>query len=132
RYRMYYSLRLYFANGGGPCYIVSAALTSVNITPATLAGGLSALATSDEPSTIVIPDGLSLAKDKYYELMGKAIDQCVSLQDRFTLIDVHSEGADVTKTINGFRSDLTKNDNLNYAAVYYPYLKTTFGYAYAD
>src|SRR5690606_41466921 len=40
RYRMYYSLRLYFANGGGLCYIVSAALTSVTITPATLAGGL--------------------------------------------------------------------------------------------
>jgi len=132
KYKMYYSLRLYFANGGGPCYIVSAALTSANITTATLDGGLSALATSDEPTIIVIPDGLSLAKDKYYELMGKAIDQCVLLQDRFTLIDIHSEGTNVTNTVSSFRTDFTKNDNLNYAAVYYPYLKTTFEYAYAD
>jgi len=132
KYKMYYSLRLYFANGGGPCYIVSAAPTATNITPATLEGGLNALATADEPTIIVIPDGLSLAKDKYYELVGKAIDQCVLLQDRFTLVDVHSEGTNVTNTINAFRTDFTKNDNLNYAAVYYPYLKTTFEYAYVD
>src|SRR3546814_633864 len=71
KYKMYYSLRLYFANGGGPCYIVSAAPTTTNITPATLDGGLNALATADEPTIIVIPDGLSLAKDKYYELIGR-------------------------------------------------------------
>ncbi|WP_257670742.1 phage tail sheath family protein [Parapedobacter tibetensis] len=132
KYKMYYSLRLYFANGGGPCYIVSAGSTAANITAASLDAGLSALATSDEPTIIVIPDGLALAKDKYYELMGKAIDQCVSLQDRFTLIDVHSEGTNVTNTVTGFRTDFTKNDNLNYAAAYYPYLKTTFEYAYVD
>src|SRR3546814_3960169 len=57
KYKMYYSLRLYFANGGGPCYIVSAAPTTTNITPATLDGGLNALATADEPTIIVIPDG---------------------------------------------------------------------------
>lgn len=132
KYKMYYSLRLYFANGGGPCYIVSAGATSANITPATLEGGLNALAAADEPTIIVIPDGLSLAKDKYYELVGKAVDQCVLLQDRFTLVDVHSEGTNVTNTINTFRTDFTKNDNLNYAAAYYPYLKTTFEYAYLD
>lgn len=132
KYKMYYSLRLYFANGGGPCYIVSAALTSTNITPATLEAGLNALATTDEPTIIVVPDGLSLAKDKYYELIGKAIDQCVLLQDRFTLVDVHSEGTNVTNTITTFRTDFTKNDNLNYAAAYYPYFKTTFEYAYTD
>ncbi|WP_262248804.1 phage tail sheath family protein [Parapedobacter soli] len=132
KYKMFYSIRLYFANGGGPCYIVSAALTTANITSATLEAGLNALSTADEPTIIVIPDGLALAKDKYYDLMGKAIDQCVLLQDRFTLVDVHNEGANVTSTINTFRSEFAKNDNLNYAAVYYPYLKTTFGYTYAD
>lgn len=132
KYRMYYSVRLYFANGGGPCYIVSAAATSANITPATLEAGLNALATADEPTIIVIPDGLSLAKDKYYELMGKAVDQCALLQDRFTLIDVHTEGANVTNTVSGFRTDFAKTDNLNYAAAYYPYLKTTFEYAYQE
>ena len=132
KYKMYNSLRLYFANGGGPCYIVSAAMTTDGIVPAKLGDGLDALATADEPTIIVIPDALSLAKDKYYELMGKGIDQCVSLQDRFMLLDVHNEGTNVTNTINTFRSEFTKNDNLNYAAVYYPYLKTTFEYAYVD
>jgi len=132
KYRMYYSLRLYFSNGGGPCYVVSAAPTTANITPATLEGGLNALATADEPTLIVIPDGLSLAKDKYYDLIGKAIDQCAALQDRFTLMDVHTEGNNITSTMTGFRTDFAKTDNLNYAAVYYPYLKTTFEYAYAE
>lgn len=131
-YTMYYCLRHYFDNGGGPCFVVSAGATTAPITAGTLGAALDALQTEDEPTIIVIPEGISLTAGQYYTLMGRAIDQCVALQDRFTLIDVHSEAANVTATINGFRGAFTKNDYLNYAAAYYPRLKTTYEYAYDE
>ncbi|MEZ4691642.1 MAG: hypothetical protein R3A12_16390 [Ignavibacteria bacterium] len=34
--------------------------------------------------------------------------------------------------MTGFRTAFTKSDNLNYAAAYYPNLKTTYDYSYDD
>lgn len=131
-YTMYPCLRHYFDNGGGPCYVVSAGATTDEITDTRLGAALDALRTADEPTLIVIPEGLALTAAAYYTLMGRAIDQCVDLQDRFTLLDVHTEGDSVTATIAVFRTGFTKNDNLNYAAAYYPRLRTTYAYAYDE
>ncbi len=131
-YVMYPCLRHYFDNGGGPCYIVSAGATTEAIDEPKLRNALDALLTADEPTLIVIPEGLALNSSQYYGLMGRAIDQCVALQDRFAILDVHTEADNVTATISGFRNGFTKNDNLNYAAAYYPRLRTTYEYAYDD
>src|SRR5688572_12700194 len=130
-HNMYYSLRHYFDNGGGPCYILSVGGYGT-IADADLEKGLSTIAAYDEPTIIVFPEGPSLGEEKYYPLIEKAIEQCRILQDRFTLVDVVVLNTNDTTTtnINNFRSigahttGFKKNDHLNYAAAYYPNLIT--------
>jgi phage tail sheath protein FI len=58
-FKMYYAMQMYFANGGGPCYIVSVGAenvyySAVNVTE--LQAGLDLLKKEDEPTLIVFPD----------------------------------------------------------------------------
>lgn len=139
-HNMYYSLRHYFDNGGGPCYILSVGAMGIDgtIKDTELEGGLTIAAAYDEPTIIVFPEGPSLGEDKYYALIEKAIDQCAKLQDRFTLVDIISTTSTTTGNINNFRnitphtSGFKKNSSLNYAAAYYPNLVTTYNYQYAE
>lgn len=134
-FRMYYNLRMYFTNGGGPCYIISVGTTDQTPDPEDYEDGLEVCAAEDDPTIIVFPDAPhTIGESEYYALVSLAIDQCAALQDRFTLIDVHTPAANnnTTTTISTFRTAFTKNDSLNYGAVYYPWLNTTFDYAYSD
>ncbi len=134
-HNMYYSVRFYFDNGGGPCYIVSVGQTAGNITDTVLLEGLNAVEAYDEPTLLVFPEGQSVNGEgggpDYYALVGSAIDQCVKLQDRFTLIDVYDQSGNTDANINNFRDEFS-HDNLNYAAAYYPNLATTYDYQYQD
>jgi len=142
-HNMYYSLRLYFDNGGGPCYIISVGDTPSPLDPDDYIAGLNVLSASDEPTIIVFPEGQSLAEAAYYNtVISQAIEQCRVLQDRFTLVDVHhslpvalgspieASPVNTTNTIARFRTEFTRNNDLNYAAAYYPNLKTTLDYSY--
>lgn len=138
KHNMYYSLRLYFDNGGGPCYIVSVgASSSATVLDTDLdTNGLEKLEAFDEPTIYVFPEGQHIsAANLYYDLIKKSINQCAKLQDRFTLIDVYDQtSASNTTNITNFRGvgGLTTNDNLNYAAAYYPNLKTNYDFEYLD
>ncbi len=125
-YRMYYSLELYFANGGGPCYIISAETTD-NITALQthLEDAIAALKYEDEPTLILFPDAPLTSNDtNYYTLYDKALVQCKELGDRFTIIDIAASGVTAMRD-----ASLT---NLKYGATYYPDLKTLFNYIYDD
>lgn len=138
-YNLYYAMQLYFANGGGPCYIVSVGTQAASGTidaaaNGALAKGVAALESYDEPTIILVPEGCnaSSASDYYTNVMGPAIDLCAKLQDRFTLVDVFYDASKNThdNIVTDFRAAFTKTDSLNYAAAYYPYLETSIGYNY--
>lgn len=132
-HNMYYAIRHFYDNGGGQCYIVSVGPYSGAIDNGDLDDGLDALAAYDEPTIICFPEGQGIADPAdYYALVGSAIDQCAELQDRFTLIDVHTQGVTTDASISDFRSGFDKTDNLNYGAAYYPNLITTYDYQYED
>ena len=133
-YKMYYSLRLFFDNGGGPCYIVSvndftAPPTVGNSTTATsLLGGLAAVEKVDEPTLIVFPDDLSLANGKaVYEA---ALAQCEKLKDRFVILDVKVNTADPFADAESFRNTGIGSGDLKYGAAYYPNLKSALNFGY--
>jgi hypothetical protein len=132
-HNMYYSLKHYFDNGGGPCYILSIGGFG-SIVNTELEAGLTILEAYDEPTLIVFPEGLALTEVNYYALVSKAIEQCAKLQDRFTLVDVYPMNPFTTTTenITAFRTNFAKTTNLSYAAAYYPRLKTNYGYEYLD
>lgn len=133
-----YAIRLYFENGGGPCYIVSVAETAGTVSDTELVKGLDSIEAFDEPTIILFPEGQALDEKKYYSLVSLAIDQCAKLQDRFTLIDVHTQKSKTDTTINNFRGEnnytkgFIKTNNLNYGAAYYPNLKTVYEYQYDE
>jgi uncharacterized protein len=146
---MYYSLQLYFSNGGGPCYIISVGTTDQIPTPtsintyATTASevadfefGLVKLEYEDEPTLIVFPDAHLLDDDDYYAIYDKALTQCNKLKDRFTIIDVRSE-PDAASNSLGTDDPLTllRDSSMNYlkyGAAYYPNLKTILTYVYDE
>ena len=132
-YKMYYSMQMYFANGGGPCYIISVGDydTTVSKTDLGANGGLAELAKEDEPTLIVFPDATSLAaSNSFYGLAEEALTQCEKLQDRFAIIDTYNEAASFASTL---RSGISLGtDFLKYGAAYYPWLKTSLPYVYNE
>ena len=121
---MYHSLQLYFANGGGACYIVSVGSYGTDAPAyATLKAGLELLEKEDEP-TLLLP-GDAAKTDSYHTYVQDMLTQCSRMQDRFALIDM--DGSDP----GTFRTAIGSN-YLNYGAAYYPYLNTNLRYKYVD
>ncbi len=132
-YLLYYSLQMYFNNGGGPCYIVSVGTGFGGITLGTsepkagLLGGIAAIELVDEPTLLVFPDAVSLTSTSNYgEVVKASLTQCNKLQDRFTICDVNSDSS--TSAVDNFRNAIGI-DYLKYGAAYYPFLKTTLNFA---
>lgn len=145
---MYYSLQMYFANGGGPCYIVSVGrygnsdvldstdnpVTSINNFN-DLKAGLKLIEKVDEVTLIVFPEATKLSTiDEFAGLYNDALAQCNKLQDRFTIIDTLSYDAvsPTDSNIAGIRDKISSNkDEIKYGAIYYPFLKTILDYQYS-
>lgn len=123
---MYDSMRLFYANGGGDCYIVS---TGTYDAAGKAAGdftgtekGINALERMDEPTILVFPDNSLLTTGTdFYSVYMAALSQCASLKDRVGLFHVKEsdpKGDD-------FRSGIGIND-LKYGMTYSPWLEVNF------
>lgn len=124
-YILYYCMQLYFANGGGPCYVVSAGAyksTGTAVEKSDLKTALDKLEYYDEPTLIVIPEAVRLSNTLSGELVKDVLAQCADLQDRFGIFDTTDPS--VSGSIAGFR-DNTGTQNLKYGACYYPWLNST-------
>ncbi len=146
RFYLYESLRLYFDNGGGDCYIVSVGnykdvwdfdtvqnkYTGSKMKATDFEAGIKALAKYDEPTLILFPDAAGLAGDDRNTELGQlqqmALQQCEKLHDRFSIMDLADGFKAPTPTFNPFdhfRQHLGMN-SLGFGAAYYPWVKTTF------
>ncbi|MBI1227575.1 MAG: phage tail protein [Bacteroidetes bacterium] len=122
QFYLFDSLRLFYANGGGDCYIVAvatydtAAFTASEFTDP--GKGILALETVDEPTILVCPDNsLLTTANHFYDVYQEALKQCGNLMDRVGLFDLKQNdplGAD-------FRTGIGIN-NLRYGAAYSPWL----------
>jgi uncharacterized protein len=121
---LYYSLRMYFDNGGGPCYIVSLGGYASSSSADDFKSGLDALKKVDEPTLIVMPDAARINSD-FGVACARALDHCGEMADRFAILDV-KQGQDAA----AFRN--FSSDHLSYGAAYTPYLKTSLVYAYDE
>lgn len=135
RFLLYYSLQLFFANGGTDCYIVSIGdYGSPAIQPSALEFGLEKISTINEVTLIVFPDSINIADHiAYYDLQTKAIRQAATLQDRFVVMDVYRCHTNWNQDITLLRSSLNNPTNeLKFAATYFPRLYTTIAFNYQD
>ncbi len=138
-FNLYYALRHYFYNGGGPCYIVSCGQRGDTVIlddgSNGLSRGLAAIAAEDEPTLLVFPDAPLLASSTdFHDLYDSALDQCATLQDRFTVMDIYNgsesdlDNGVITGSDN-FRDGIG-NGNLKYGASYFPNLVSLYPYVY--
>jgi phage tail sheath protein FI len=138
RYYLYDAIRLFYANGGGECYVVStggysfdgsgdAEIVDTDFTDA--GNALDAIAKVDQPTLLLFPDMAATDATALTDVQKAALLQCGELQDRFTICDLTrddtalrlgppsgSPGAD-------FRDAIGINQ-LSYGAVYTPWLRT--------
>jgi phage tail sheath protein FI len=128
---LYYSLSLYFRNGGGPCYVVS--VGNYDSTPAKsdFEAGLALLEQEDEPTLIVPVDAVNLSKVDYYALAQAALSQSHKLGDRFVILDVPRDQTEIRKDIADFRSGIGTGF-LSYGAAYHPFLQTSLNFQYQE
>jgi phage tail sheath protein FI len=127
---LYYSLRLYFDNGGGPCYIVSVGGYVTNKVLTDFQSGLDALTKEDEPTLIVMPDATRLSTADFKTACQQALKHCGEMKNRFAILDVQQTVARQEQDVAAFKE--LASDQLNYGAAYTPYLRTALAFAYDE
>ena len=128
-YILGYQLEMFFMNGGGPCYVVSAGAykNDGTVDKDELVAALRMLEEEDEPTILTVPEAIFLTTAGHRaEVYNEMLTQCNKLQDRFAVMDVP---ADSTGTVFddgvAFRSNDVGTSYLKYGAAYYPDLKTS-------
>lgn len=133
-YMLFRSMQLYFANGGGSCYIVSVGDYSGGVKAAELVGaetggGITALLKEQEPTLVVSPDAVLLEEGDCATVQQAMIKHCgADTRSRFAILDVW----------NGFQARTLLDDDvvtaartnyggnfLDFGASYYPWLNAT-------
>ncbi|MBL9170933.1 MAG: phage tail sheath family protein [Verrucomicrobiales bacterium] len=143
-YYLFSSLKLFFQNGGGPCYVISIgsygpisgkpkakdeALINPNVLYADLKAGLDLLLTEQEPTMIVIPDAALLSRGEHASLMQDVLRQCGAMRSRIGIVDV--PGGDAPDPASWMSDDILPfriaigTEFLSYGAAYYPFLRTS-------
>ncbi|WP_208350547.1 phage tail sheath C-terminal domain-containing protein [Aetokthonos hydrillicola] len=134
KHNMYYAMQAYFANGGGPCYIVSVGKIKDydDVSLKNLQSGIEKVEKVDEMTLFVFPESQALNLNQRAALFDTAIQQCLKLQDRFAIFDLQqpTNGQTILDAAKDFR-DLSLNpDALKYSAIYTPNIETIFNYQY--
>ena len=129
KYLLYYSILLFFQNGGGSCYIVSVGNYTQDVEPDKLKKGINQLIKEQEPTMVVIPEAVLLKQPDCISVQQESLAHCGGkMKNRFAILDVWSGDKDrhdpSGDPIDLFRGSLGIN-YLDYAASYYPWLKTT-------
>lgn len=128
-YNLYDSLRLFYDNGGGKCYIISVGDYDDTVNGAQLIAALPVLEKHDEPTIIACPDATLTSGIQLYDFQKLALAQCAKLGDRVLLCDTLPSDETVSgQTFNDrvqeFR-DKIGISNLKYGAAYVPYLRSS-------
>lgn len=134
KWYLYNSLRMFYANGGGACYIISLGDYSKSIDQDEFINALESLKKWDEPTLIVMPDLVAATTEDVFNAVSQAaISLCAEMQDRFAILDVYKGNEprtfDDNDVITKFRDGIGINE-LKYAAAYYPSLRTSLPFKF--
>lgn len=127
-----YAVQLYFANGGGHCFVISAgtykragAQSALRLRQ--LQQALAAAEAEKNITLLCLPDAALLAEQDYYTFLNDALQQCGRCRNRFAILDVpqppRSSAADALTRVEAFRNGIG-TEHLSFGAAYYPWLRT--------
>lgn len=122
---LYYHMILFFANGGGTCYIVSIGNYSQkisNIYEENKATVFSNIKKEQDITMLVVPEAVNT--DNQINIYTNLLGLCDS-KKYFAILDIPKKGSNETPDpVDFFRNDIGTT-NLQFAAAYYPWLETS-------
>ena len=133
-YVLYDSIRLFYDNGGGVCYIASVGQYGEELKIDSFKDGIAALEKVDEVTLVLFPDAVNIKDDPSESgvslgtVQTAALKHCQKMGDRFAILDVKKEeGKSIRENIEVFRDKISGDAlELRYGAAYYPYLSTVY------
>ena len=126
QYQLWYAMRMFFDNGGGPCWIVSVGTYDDPIDVNQMKAGIETLKDELEPTMLVIPDAIKLSERNCIALQQAMLKHCgEDMKNRIAILDIYDgdQPLQPTDPVAAFRDHLGVN-NLNFGAAYYPWLNT--------
>ena len=127
KFILWYAIQHYFANGGGPCKVISIASFAAPFHGDRFASGIFDAAKVDGCQLLVMPES-SLLQSTYTTAVNKGMENAKLVGNRFLLLDVADTG-NPTADLAAFRGIITSAD-VAHAAAYYPFLRTNIPYEY--
>lgn len=132
RFLLYASMRLFFDNGGGPCWIVSIGtyddVSKADKKKDDFLNALPQLEKVLEPTMLVAPDAVLMSEDDWQAIGQQFLAHCGKMQSRIAILDVYNGYQARTNkdddVITRFRGRIT-SDYLNYGQAYYPWVNTS-------
>lgn len=126
-YTLYYHMLLFYANGGGPCYIVSVGDYNTKPDSEAITNALGLLVKEQEPTLIVVPEAINFNQEECAGIQTAMLGHCGQvMQNRFAILDIWN-GIDLShqgKSVKDFREKIGSN-HLAYCASYFPWLNTS-------
>jgi phage tail sheath protein FI len=146
-FNLFTAMKLFYANGGGNCYVISVANYQGERTttpdtakpPAAIAldklqEGLDVAKDQVGPTMLVIPDSCLLAKADYNTLTKNQVEQAGALQDRVAILDLPGAMDPASWTPDGLKAQADDFytaasgialPSISYGTAYAPALKTS-------
>ncbi len=129
KYLLYYSMKLFFQNGGGPCYIVSVGGYGDPVASDALMGGIAPLVREPEVTMVLIPETVLLddVADAHSIHEAVLLHCGVKMQNRIGILDLSNGDHDRDPSadpVEVFRNGIGVNQ-LDYGTAYYPWVHTT-------
>ena len=134
KFNLYTSLRLFFANGGSICYIVSVgdysgAVNAKDLNDDAEGNGIPTLLKVPEPTMLVIPDAVLIEENDCSSLQQAMLSHCgMAMKSRVAILDVYAGDQPRTYDDNDIISKSREglgNNFLQWGASYYPFLNST-------
>ena len=123
-YSLFYQMQMFFANGGGTCYVVSAGLySSAENLANKIDDALENLTKEREVTLIVVPE--AAFSNDCGNIQQSMMKHCGEMKNRFAILDVPTGDKDkqLDKRIEDFQNTVT--NDFSYGAAYFPWLNTT-------
>lgn len=128
-YTLYYNMQLFFANGGGACYIVSVGNYKDTLNKDAMIKALDTLKLEQEITMVVIPEAVNLsAENNFKDVQQQMLSHCgYDMKNRFALLDIYpkaDENTRIDSQVNVFWENIGSSF-LSYGAAYFPWLNTS-------
>ena len=125
-YSLYYQMQMFFANGGGTCYVVSVGTYGEKkdaIDDKLVENALAALEKEREVTMIVVPE--AVFGDQCSNIQQLMMKHCGEMANRFAILDVPQgdKSLQLDKRMEVFQNTVT--NYFSYGAAYFPWLNTT-------